>query len=768
MYGIFLYRYAIAIILVTLLISALSIYALPRLKLDMGFKQFALDGEPAFLHYENFTHILGSTDNSFVLAIQHEPTIFDAVFLEKLQKLQYSLDSLHWISGTMTLLDLKKYTLLFPGYYHKRPYIQVAHPERFTQDSLLIFEDYPLTQHFISKDNAWTKLIFQVHDDLPLLSIDSMVQKIDQITSDLSFGETHMMGRKYMESEFKKLTNSELKVFLVLSLLFMVLVLWLLYRSIAGVLLPILCMVISLLMLYGYLAIMNRQLTILSNLFPTIITIIGISNVIHISGRCAQESLFDKNRITAIDKSIKEVGLTTLVNTLTTAIGFLTLLAMSMKAMRSFGVDAAVGLGIAWINSVFLLPALLVRFNLAKSFIRPSVSRFWGTILEWMSYLVSKYPKTIAASFGAVVIVFAFGSININTNNLVFTSLPENNRLAKDFDFFEKRLGGGRTLELIIKPQSHYHMYDQLVIENILKLEKYLEDELGVEQIISPALAVRWLHRTSDRKNDWNVPVSTNFRLYKEQLASVDGFLPITLVDSTGTVGRLTGRLLDGGRKTMEKKFEKMNEWINNNIENTIVMFQLTGSDYLTDIGHQRRIENMVIGFLLEVLVVALIIGLLYRSGLLVFITFIANIVPIIFVAGFMGFTGIELRGSITIIFAIGYVIATDDTLHFINKYRLERRKGLSNKEAIRITLLTTGRAMVATSLILLGGFLILLYSSFGDVYYHGVLVSIIIIVALLTDLLLTPVLLDYFFREKPDPVAKSKQSEQVEIFSHP
>lgn len=146
---------------------------------------------------------------------------------------------------------------------------------------------------------------------------------------------------------------------------------------------------------------------------------------------------------------------------------------------------------------------------------------------------------------------------------------------------------------------------------------------------------------------------------------------------------------------------------------------------------------------------VGLIIGIVYRSWALLSITFLVNIIPIILVSGFMGFTGIELRGTTTMIFAIGYVIAVDDTLHFINRYRLERRKGLGNKEAVSGTLMHTGRAMVMTSIILLGGFMILMHSSFGDVYYHGLLVSLIILTASVSELLLTPVLITFFFREK-------------------
>ena len=637
MLGRIIHKYSLSIILITFLLCGLAVYVLPNLKSEVNFEKFMLEDEPAFIQYKNFTQVMGSSDDLLIMALHNDPTIYDSAFLKNLSELQTYIDSIEGISNTISLLDLKRYTRILPGYYHKRPYLQANHPERFEKDSLLIHEDYPVTQYFISEDNRWTKLIFHLKEDILLPTVDSIVKKIDKKVAGLSMGEKHLMGRKYIESEFLKLMNSEFRTSLVISMVFIILVLWWLHRSIAGVILPVLCMVVSLLMLYGYMAAFNRPLTILSSLFPTIILIIGISDVIHISSKFSHESILGLNPVNAIDKTLKEIGLTTLINTSTTAIGFLTLLTMSMKAMQSFGIDAAVGLFIAWINAVFLLPALLVRFNLADSFGKSFHSKYLKNILTRINQLITTHPKVIVVTSGIIVFISAVGIIFINTNNYILTSLPENNRLRQDFAFFDKKMGGGRTLELIIKPQSGYHVYDQPVIENIGKLESYLKDEMDLNQIISPALAIKWLHRSEAANNNWILPSSTSdYNRYKQQLKMNDLMTTVTLVDSDGNRGRLSGRLKDEGRLTMKNKMNHMQKWIENNINTSIVQFQVTGSDYLTDLGHQRRIENTIIGFLLEVLVIAVIIGLLYKSGLLVLITFIANIIPIIFVAGIM------------------------------------------------------------------------------------------------------------------------------------
>lgn len=753
MIGKFIHKYNSWILLLTFTLTVAAVFLLPRLTTDVSFKQFFPENEPALTGYESFTKIMGSSEHSLVIAFSNKPSIFNADFLTKLQKVQTQLDSMQGITKTMSLLSLQKYKQLMPGIITRRPYVRASHPESYARDRLLIFSDYSLTQYFITKDAGTTKMVVQLSDKLSLAAIDSLIKKIDTANAIFSPGTVHLLGRKYMESQYKKLVNHEMKISLFLSIAFVMVILWLLHRSLAGVFLPLLCMIVSLLMLYGYMALFNRPLTIMSNLFPTIILIVGISDVIHISSKFAYESLHTPNQYMAIRTTLKEIGLTTFINSFTTAVGFLTLLTMSMQALQSFGVDAAVGLMIAWANSIFLLPAILLRFKLAKSFSKPVESSQWHTLLERILVFTYTYPKHILILFSLVLSISVTGLFFINTNNFVLTSLPENNRLRVDYQFFDSQLGGGRSFELIIHTKKNNRLFHQNVIQNIERLEEYLKQNSGVTEIISPVMEYKWLNQAVYIEGNWQLPATQDRYDYLYSLIHAkETDLPMKITDSSNTIARLYGRNKDIGRKKIAQLHESMYTWINQHIDTSIVSFEITGPDYMTDIGHQLRIDNMTGSFLLEILLVSAIIGLIYRSLIMILITFIANIIPVVLVGGVMGYFGIELRGATTAIFAIGYVIAVDDTLHFVNRFQLEKRKGLTTMEALNKTFLYTGRAMVMTSLILLGGFLILLHSSFGDVFMHGFLVSLIIFTALITELLITPVLINYFFSDKKKP----------------
>lgn len=749
MFGKWISKYNSFILLITFILCGWAIFLFPKLKTDVDFKQFFPKGEPALANYENFAKIMGSSENILVIAIENKSSVFDSLFLKKVAQLQNGIDEFTEIKNSVSILSLNKYKSYGQSYIEKRPYIASFDPQKMLVDSIAIFRDSEVTQHFITKDAKTVKIIVQLSDNLSLQHIDALVKKIDNLVNKLLLQNQHYFGRKYLESEYKKLVNKELKTSLILSFTFVFMILLLIHRSIIGALLPLICMAVSLIMLYGYMALFNRSLTIMSNLFPTIVLIVGISDVIHISSKFAYESLHN-DAVFAINKTLNEIGLTTFINSFTTAIGFLTLLTMSMKTMQSFGVDAAVGLMICWVNSILLFPAILLRFDLSKSFIKPVISEGWNVVLTKVLAFTYFRSKRIVFTFLILLLLSIYGIFKINTNNYILSSLPKNNRLYNDFKFFDNHLGGGRTFELIINSKNNYYLHDKKVIQNIEKLENYLKYNTGVSEIISPVLLFKWINKSTDKQSNWQLPTSQRDfdKLYLYSTIRENDF-PLTIIDSSNTTARLIGRVQDIGRNKMEQKQKEMEKWISQNIDSSIVSFELTGPDYMTDIGHQLRIDNTVDSFIFEIIMVSLIIGLIYRSLIMVTISFVSNIIPIILIGGFLGYSGIEFRGATTIIFAIGYVIAVDDTLHFINRFQLEKRKGLTTQFALEKTYLHTGRAMAMTSLILLGGFIILLHSSFNDVFIHGLLMSLIIIIALITEFLITPILITYFYNNK-------------------
>jgi predicted RND superfamily exporter protein len=159
--------------------------------------------------------------------------------------------------------------------------------------------------------------------------------------------------------------------------------------------------------------------------------------------------------------------------------------------------------------------------------------------------------------------------------------------------------------------------------------------------------------------------------------------------------------------------------------------------------------RNMLEGLSIAFGVIALIIGVLFRSVRMVIIALIPNLIPLMMIAGLMGLFGIYLKASTSIIFTIAFGIAVDDTIHFLSKLKIELNKGRSLAYAVKHTTLFTGKAIIITSVILAGGFLTLIFSSFGSTFYTGLLVSLTLVFAVIADLTLLPILVLLFLKPK-------------------
>jgi len=198
----------------------------------------------------------------------------------------------------------------------------------------------------------------------------------------------------------------------------------------------------------------------------------------------------------------------------------------------------------------------------------------------------------------------------------------------------------------------------------------------------------------------------------------------------------------DWGSKRILVLNNNLETFYKDSIDNNLISYNLTGTAHLIDKNNSQLAGNMMLGLLIAFILVAIIMGLLYRSFRMLIVALIPNIIPLILIAGILGVSGSELKVSISIIFTIAFGICVDDTIHFMSKLKLERMKGKSMLYAVKRAYFSTGRAIIITSLILCSGFLMLVFSEFLGTFYVGYLISITLFVAVIADLFLLPALI--------------------------
>jgi predicted RND superfamily exporter protein len=217
-----------------------------------------------------------------------------------------------------------------------------------------------------------------------------------------------------------------------------------------------------------------------------------------------------------------------------------------------------------------------------------------------------------------------------------------------------------------------------------------------------------------------------------------------------GTEGRLTGRMPDVGSIRADALNADLRRFLRAEVDSTVLQTRLTGSANLIDKNNENLTLNMITGMSIDIVMVTLIVLVLFRSLRMTAVVLIPNLVPILVVAGVMGAAGVNMKVSTSIIFTIAFGIAVDDTIHFISKLKLTLANETSLFQAVRKTYLMAGKAVIVTSLILVGGFSTLIFSSFDGTFYVGLLISLTLLFGVVAELTLLPILILWFYRHKP------------------
>lgn len=742
---------------------------LDEVRFDYDFEKFLPADDPETKFFEAYRDTFGS-DNDFILVgLKNEDGIFDADFLGDVAALTDSLQKIHRITFVNSPTNVRQ--LIFDpllGTPIQKPYLRYNRPQHYTADSIKIYQQPELTGTVFSPKGKAVSLFIKTENYISKAAADAISKDFDRIFAQFDFDEVHIAGRATGQAYYVDLLQKEFILFISLAILLIIVILILSFRSFWGVWVPLLVVLLAVLWTVGILARTDLPLGIMLNVLPIIIFVVGISDVVHLITRYFEELRLGNEKFSALKTAYKEVGLATLLTSITTGVGFLTLLTSNIEPIREFGGYTAIGIVLALFLAFTLLPAVLVVSPVPKAVNHTSNRRFWNNRLHRLFILVMHHPKRIIAASSLVLAVSLGGMMLVESNNFILEDLRENDPLKKQFRFLEEHFGGVRPFEMHLTVNEGKSVWDPEVLNELDELSQYLDSAYGVSAQISPLQLVKILNQAQHGGNINHYRLPENPQQLKRLLKRIEsvaktGKLPVVATED-GQYARISGRLPDIGNIAVSEKDEKLEQFFRNEINGDLLDYKLTGTSVLIDLNNQALAENMIYGLLIAFGVVALIMGFLFRSLKMVIITLIPNLFPLIMIAGIMGFAGIPLKVSTSIIFTIAFGIAVDDTIHFMSKFKLQIMKGQPLLYAIKRTYLLTGKAIIVTSIILCGGFILLIGSEFLGTYYIGILISCTLLFAVLADLLLLPALLMLFYssgrkrriiHQKKDPITK-------------
>ncbi len=733
-------------------LTMVSVYFASRLRFDYNFDNFFPKGDPDLTYYFSYRDKFGNDNDYLLIGLESDKGIFEQDFLTKVDSLTKFLQRQPHVEAVLSPTTVKSPVIEQFGYF-EIPYLHLNEPERYPQDSATIYSTWELVGTLFSEDARAVSIFVQTTDDLKKGPSDTLIASINQKLQQLNLSEYHVAGKALAQAVFIDKMKVELAVFMSASILLVILLLWITFRTVWGVVVPLVVVLLSVLWGLGVMGLFDKPIDVMTVLLPTIMFVVGMSDVIHILSRYVTEVGNGIGKVQAIKITLKEVGLATFLTSVTTAIGFATLVTNSIVPIRNFGLFTAIAVILAFFLAFTVLPAILLLMRKPNPVKARRADISWPVLLRRMLRFILIHPKAILSSSLFIVIVSLIGISQIKVDTTLLEDLGDDDPIVQDFHYFEKKFSGVRPFEMHLLAAPGHTMYDPEVLQEIEKLEQYLYTSYGLNFISSPASVVKTVNRALNggHNSAFILPASEHEQAQVNRRLQQFGKRSElrSLVTPDLKEGRLTGKMPDIGSARAAVLNDSLRNFISQNINPAYLKTRLTGTALLLDKNNDYLTSNLMKGLLTAFLIIAFVFGLIYRSFSIMIIALIPNIIPLLMIGGLIGFMGVNMTASVSIIFTIAFGIAVDDTIHFLSKLKLELRKGRTLPYAIKNTFILTGKAIIITSVILVAGFLTLLLSTFDATFYVGLLISLTLLFAVIADLYLLPVLLLLFYKPR-------------------
>lgn len=744
-----------------MLISIFLAYKVSQVEFDYDFEAFfsKTDDETEFFeeHRKRF-----ETDNDFIfIALANKPSVFDQDFLRKTSDFVDELKTDSLVEEVVSITHLEEYVKTpFSAAMFSRPYIHIDNPSKYTKDSVRISK-HPEAKVFLSKDQTSLLINVKHRQYLSKEKCDLLKKNIDRLLKKYEFNDFKYAGRTIGLGYYVDKMVFETGLFIGLSFALVIVFLLLAFKSFWGLWIPLIMVGFSMLWIVGVMGVAGEPINLILTILPSIIFVVAMSDVMHLVSKFLEELRNGHTKEDAVRIAYREVGKATLLTSLTTAVGFLTLLFVDMQPVQSFGIFTALGVILAFVLAYTLLPSLLILVKAPKVAKKKNTETLWYKVLHASFIWMLKRRVALFFGFLALMGISIFGSSLVINDYFLLEDLKKSNEMRKDYQFFDENFMGLRPFELAIKVEDENKLItDYDVLSEINKVDAFVEENYELNESFSIIKILKIANRTEHggQMKYYKFPTEEETKDYLNRLEKFDkkGQLSV-IIDSTKKHGRISSSIGDVGMIKVKEMNANFQNFIAENINTDLVSFRLTGTAHLLDRNMSNLSMSLFWGLGLAVIIVSLLMGLLFRSIKMVVIALIPNILPLVMLGAILGFSGVELKVSTALVFTISFGIAVDDTIHFMSKLKLELNKGKSLMLAMKRTFLSTGRAIVLTTLILIAGFLMLMFSDFLGTFYVGLLISCTLLFALISDLFFLPVLVIFFFKPKNKSTSNQK-----------
>jgi hypothetical protein len=714
------------------------------------------DDHEVNLTYNDFLEVFGEEGNLIVLGVK-DSSVFTVKQFNAWNNLAESFKSYDEVETVLSIKDLQK---LVKNTEKKQfdlvPFIKdsISSLKQIDQLQEDLFKKYPFYDNFLF--NAKTKTLrtaIYLKKDIVNTSarkdfiIDVLEKQINDFKEATNL-EVRVSGMPYIRTLNSQNIVDEIPIFIGAALFVTSFIFFLFFRSFRATFISLIVVCIGVMWTFGILGLLGYEITVLTALIPPLIIVIGIPNCIFLINKYQHEVRSHGNKVKSLQRVITKVGNATLMTNVTTASGFATFILTESKLLKEFGIVASLSILAIFILCLLIIPIMYTFLPYPKERHLEHLNKRWiSGFVDWMERMVKHRRITIYATAFVLIMASMIGINQMKISGSLIEDMPKDKQFFKDIRFFEEEFNGIMPLEIMVDTKRKKGVMKLSTLKRINELEELIEETPELSKPISVVSLVKYSKQAYFNGNPkyYQLPTSqeNSFILSYAKNSSSDVDLLKNFVDSTGQYARITTFMKDIGTDKMERIQENLQNKIDKVFPKERYNVTMTGKALVFQKGTKYLVRNLVISLTLAIFLISLFMAYLFRSFRMIIVSLIPNLLPLLVTAGLMGYLGVPIKPSTILVFSIAFGISVDDTIHFLAKYRQELQANhWKIRKSVYAALRETGVSMFYTSIVLFFGFSVFTISSFGGTVALGALVSITLLFAMLSNLLLLPSLL--------------------------
>ena len=772
------------LVFVLLLIALISFgYHSKDFRLDASSETLLIEGDPDLEYLKEINNRYGSKEFLVLTYTPNEGMATDAS-INNLLSLKYKIQSLNWVHSVITLLDIPLLNNSDASLQERLEGFKTLKDEDVDRDRGFkeILESPVFRNFVISEDGKTSGIIVNIKKKKPIKDIESksreeieryrdkikkqnhenILQIRDVIESYNNIGKIYLGGIPMIADDMMTFIKSDIIVFGLGVLLFIIATLWFVFRKIIWIIVPISSCFFSVIIMMGLLGLLGWKVTVISSNFIALMLILTMAMNIHMSTRFLQlrETHSTKSNFEILSLTTRKMFWPILYTVLTTIIAFLSLIFSEIKPIIDFGWMMTLGLITSFIITFTLLPTLL-NFTPSNNILAKDKKE--SIITSFLGDLSINYQKVIFISTIAVISVSVYGISKMEVENSFINYFSKNTEIYKGMKLIDDELGGTTPLEVILKfPETKKlevgeddefddweeddqqddkkYWFTKDKIDTISKVHNYLDSLPQIGKVLSFSSIIDVATQLNNNQPLGTLEMGVLYTKIPENIKKeiIDPYISIK-----NNEARISVRIIDSQEKL--RRNDLINK-INYDLENELGLekksYKLAGILILFNNLLQSLFKSQILTLGLVMIGIFVMFVVLFRNIKLSLIGVVPNFIAAFFILGIIGILGIPLDMMTITIAAITIGIAVDNSIHYIYRFKEEFNNTKDYNETLKTCHSTVGSAILNTSITIVFGFSILVLSKFIPTIYFGIFTGLAMLLAMISVLTLLPSLI--------------------------